>query len=68
MAQREANAEAKRQGLPLPYPNLWDFWDPTKLPEGASPEEIHQRYLEFCKLCPPPPTIHYILYETSSDS
>ena len=54
MAQREANRRAKEQGLPLPYPNMWDALDPTKLdPREATPEKIAERYLEFCKLCPP---------------
>lgn len=53
--QREANSLAKQQGSPLPYPNLWDALDPTKLPEGASTEEIAKRYSQFSKLCAPRP-------------
>ena len=54
LAEREANLLAKEQGLPLPFPNPWDIWDPTKLdPEEATPEKIAERYREFCKLCPP---------------
>jgi hypothetical protein len=54
IAEREANRLAKEKGLPLPYPNPWDVWDPTKVdPENATPEAIAQSYREFCKLCPP---------------
>ncbi len=54
IAQREANQRAKAQGLPLPYPNMWDTLDPTKLdPKEATPAKITARYREFCKLCPP---------------
>ncbi|MBI4602384.1 MAG: hypothetical protein HY721_10540 [Planctomycetes bacterium] len=56
IAQREANRRAKELGLPMPYPNPWDEWDPTKLdPEEATPEAIHRSYQEFCKLCPRDP-------------
>lgn len=51
--QLEANRLAKQSGDPLPYPNLWDFLDPTKVDEGASPEEITASYREFRKICPP---------------
>ena len=54
IAQRCANERAKAQGLPLPYPNPWDIWDPTKVRPDATPEEIHWSYLEFRKLCAPP--------------
>lgn len=50
MAQRRANEEAKRRGEPLPHPDPWDAVDPTKVPEGATLEQIHQRYIEFCFL------------------
>ena len=53
LAQREANAAAAREGKPLPYPSPWDRLDPTKVPRDATPEEYHQSYIEFCKLCPP---------------
>ncbi|MEW6278894.1 MAG: hypothetical protein AB1758_09750 [Candidatus Eremiobacterota bacterium] len=59
MAERRANEEAKQKGEPLPFPNLWDFLDPTKVPEDASPQEISLRYREFCKICPPRKRIHY---------
>ena len=55
LAQREANARAAAEGRPLPFPNMWDALDPTKVDPGASPEEIHRSYLEFRKLCTPPP-------------
>lgn len=53
LAQRAANAAAVGTGEPLPFPNPWDVLDPTKLPRDAPPEAYRQRYLEFCKLCPP---------------
>lgn len=59
--QREANALAQERGEPLPYPNVWDFLDPTKLPEGASAEEISNRYREFCKICAPRPRKEYTI-------
>ena len=55
MAQRAANHEAAVKGLPLPYPNMWDALDPTKVPRDATPEQITASYREFCKICPPPP-------------
>ena len=52
LAQREANARAKREGRPLPFPNPWDDLDPTKiLPEDATPERLAARYREFNQLC-----------------
>jgi hypothetical protein len=54
IAQREENRRAKEMGLPLPYPNIWDSWDPTKLdPEEATPEAIERSCREFRKLCRP---------------
>ena len=54
MAEREANRRAEERGEPLPFPNIWDTLDPTKLPRDATPEQIHQRYIEFMKICPKP--------------
>lgn len=51
LAQREANGQARDLGLPLPFPNIWDEWDPTKVDRDATIEEIHRRYQEFKKLC-----------------
>jgi len=61
MAQRAANERARRAGRPLPYPNPWDAVDPTKVPRDASPEEIHRSYLEFSKICRPPPCKRYTI-------
>ena len=47
--QRRANAKAKAEGKPLPYPSIWDILDPTKLPEDATPEQVLERYREFTK-------------------
>lgn len=57
----EANRQAKLTGAPLPFPGVWDELDPTKLSEGASPEEITARYHAFCKLCPPPQKKKYTI-------
>lgn len=51
LEQRRANADAKREGRPMPFPNPWDTWDPTKVPTGASDEETLQSYREFSKIC-----------------
>lgn len=61
LAERGANRRAARDGEPLPYPNIWDELDPTKAPPDATPEEIHERYKEFRKLCPPRPRIEHTL-------
>jgi hypothetical protein len=55
MAERTANEEAAKKGLPLPYPNIWDFLDPTKLPPGATEEELMASHREFNKICRRPP-------------
>jgi hypothetical protein len=52
--QRRANARAAAEGAPLPFPNPWDAVDHTKVPRDATAEQIHIRYIEFRKLCPPP--------------
>ena len=53
LAQRAANAAAVDEGRPVPYPNPFASADPTKVTADATPEEIQQRYREFCKICPP---------------
>ena len=54
LAERRANARAALANVPLPFPNPWDAADPTKVPRDATAEQIHTRYIEFRKLCPPP--------------
>jgi hypothetical protein len=61
MAQRAANEAAKARGEPLPYPNVWDFLDPTKVPADATPEEIARSYEAFAKICRRRPCIRYVL-------
>lgn len=61
MAQRRANERAAKAGKPLPYPNIWDFLDPTKVSPDATPEEIHRSYLEFTEICRPRPKKRYVL-------
>jgi hypothetical protein len=61
LSQRAANARAFREGRPLPYPNPWDAVDPTKVPRDATPEQVHESYREFMKLCRPiPRKKHYL--------
>jgi hypothetical protein len=54
MAERRANTTAAARGEPLPYPNIWDQLDPTKLPRNAGEREILESIAAFLKLCPPP--------------
>ena len=51
LAERRANAEAAAQGRPLPFPNLWDTLDPTKVASDASDAEVLESYRAFAKLC-----------------
>lgn len=60
LEDREANARARARGEPLPFPNPWDAWDPTKVGPDATPEEIHRSYLEFRKRCRTPLKRHTI--------
>lgn len=61
MAQRRANRNAQRAGLPLPFPSIWDTLDPTKVPRDATPEQITASYKAFCEICPPPKRIEYTI-------
>ena len=61
LRERAANRTAARRHEPLPFPNPWDEWDPTKVAPGASMEAIRRRYVEFMKLCPRPrPKTHVL--------
>lgn len=51
LAEREANLAALLQGEPLPYPNLWDALDPTKVSPEATNEEIQESYRAFTRIC-----------------
>jgi hypothetical protein len=51
--ERAENARAAAQGGPLPFPNIWDSLDPTKVDRDATPEEVYASYLRFTKLCQP---------------
>ena len=53
--EREANARAAAEGRPLPFPNIWDALDPTKVARDATPAEIQASYLRFAELCRPRP-------------
>jgi hypothetical protein len=54
MSERRANADAANRGKPMPYPNIWDALDPTKLPRDATQEQILARIAAFRKICRPP--------------
>ncbi len=59
--QRRANEEAQAAGDPLPYPNIWDLLDPTKVPADADSEALAESYRAFRKICRPKPKITYRL-------
>jgi hypothetical protein len=53
--EREANAQAAAEGRPLPFANVWDHVDPTKVRRDATVAEVHASYLRFAELCRPRP-------------
>jgi hypothetical protein len=55
LAQREANARAAERGEALPFPNVWDALDATKVPPSASVEQRLASVREFHRLCHPRP-------------
>lgn len=55
LEQRAANQRAALAGEPLPYPNIWEQLDPTKVARDASPDELQASYVAFSKLCRPKP-------------
>lgn len=55
LEQRAANERAARVGEPLPFPNPWDRWDPTKVSRDAGQDEVQASYIAFTKLCRPRP-------------
>lgn len=55
LRERQANEVAAGQGRPLPFPNIWDTLDPTKVGSDATPAEVHASYLRFLTLCRPRP-------------
>lgn len=59
--ERGANARAATTGEPLPFPNVWDRWDPTKVPATATAEEIQASYVRFRRLCQPRARIRHRL-------
>jgi hypothetical protein len=61
LRQREANASAKAKGAPLPFPNVWDMLDPTKVPSDATVEHVRASQREFEKVCHPRPRKRHVL-------
>ncbi len=55
IAERDANRVAAERGEALPFPNLWDQLDPTKVHAGASEEEVARSYAAFRAICTPLP-------------
>jgi len=55
LREREANALAASEGQSLPFPNMWDALDPTKVDRDATPAQVHDSYLRFTALCRPRP-------------
>lgn len=53
LRERSANDLAAAEGRPLPFPNIWDTLDPSKVAPGATPSEVHASYLRFTALCRP---------------
>lgn len=49
--QRAANAAARDAGVALPYPNIWDVLDPTKVSPDATPEQLRASYEAFRHIC-----------------
>jgi hypothetical protein len=61
IAQREANGRAGAEGKPLPFPNVWDALDPTKVPPDATPAQILESVRRFAKRCRPRPRKRHVL-------
>jgi hypothetical protein len=55
LEQRAANQRAALAGEVLPFPNMWEQLDPTKVARDASPDELQASYVAFSKLCRPQP-------------
>jgi hypothetical protein len=55
LRQREANAHAVENGEPLPFPNMWDAIDPTKVDRDSTPAQVQASYRRFAELCRPRP-------------
>ncbi|MCA9548309.1 MAG: hypothetical protein KC613_28090 [Myxococcales bacterium] len=49
--QRARNDEAKAAGQPLPYPNPFDRWDPTKVGPDATEAELMASLEAFQRIC-----------------
>jgi hypothetical protein len=61
LQQREANAAAYASGEPLPFPNIWDALDPTKVHPDATAAEIRASHREFDRLCRRRPRKRHVL-------
>jgi hypothetical protein len=55
LSQRARNQRAAGDGRTLPFPNVWDAADPTKVVAPASDEMMQASYAAFRTLCRPRP-------------
>lgn len=55
IAERDANQRAADAGAPLPYPNIWDRLDPTKIPADAPADALQASHAAFRAFCRPQP-------------
>jgi len=55
LSQRARNARAAGEQRPLPFPNIWDAIDSSKVHSPASDDEMQASYASFRTLCRPRP-------------
>ncbi|MEX1362738.1 MAG: hypothetical protein AB1Z98_06400 [Nannocystaceae bacterium] len=56
LEQRNANARALDRGEPLPFPNLFDALDPTKVDPSATELDRLESVRGFRQICRPRPS------------
>ena len=68
LSQRARNQRAAGEGRALPFPNVWDAADPTKVVAPASDEMMQASYAAFRTLCRPRPRRQHLLRTAPSDA